>query len=82
MMEAARLDQFQKWAYVFGMSPKIHMQLRVGYVCDDKRRSAKTQRAMHDKAGIDRVYDDWSLLMKQRRPGPARATSWRSLISG
>lgn len=69
MRIATELHQFQKWAYVFGMSPKTPMQLRVGYVCDDKRRSARTQRAMHDKAGIDRVYDDWSLLMKQRRAG-------------
>lgn len=41
----------------------------VGYIRDEKRMSAKTQKADLAAHGITKVYSDWSLLMRQRRKG-------------
>lgn len=35
----------------------------------DPRRSERAQRSMMDAAGIAKVYDDWALLIRQRRRG-------------
>lgn len=69
MQIVADIAAFQKWAYVFGMSPKALNSHRVGYVRDDKRRRVRTQRDMLADAGVTRVYEDWALLIRQRRPG-------------
>lgn len=45
------------------------VQITVGYVRDDKRRTERAQRALLREHGIERVYADWLLLMRQRRKG-------------
>lgn len=45
------------------------VQNLVGYVRDDKRRTERVQRALMKQHGIERVYADWLLLMRQRRKG-------------
>lgn len=51
------------------MSSETVQILRVGYVCGNRRRSERAQRAMLKADGVERIYDDWSLLMRQRRKG-------------
>lgn len=53
------------------MSSKAVENLRVAFVRDGDRRSIKTQTAMVKADGIERVYRDWELLIRQRRKGVA-----------
>jgi hypothetical protein len=43
--------------------------IRVGYVRDHARRSERVQRAALKARGVDRIYSDWDLLVRQRRKG-------------
>lgn len=43
--------------------------IRVAFVRDDARRSKPGQIASLKAAGIARIYEDWALLIRQRRKG-------------
>lgn len=43
--------------------------IRVAFVCEHPRRSKKAQIAAVKAAGVTRVYEDWPLLIRQRRKG-------------
>lgn len=47
----------------------IKEPLRVGFVRDDARMSLRSQRAALTAAGVSRIYDDWDMLIRQRRRG-------------
>jgi hypothetical protein len=47
----------------------IEAPIRVAFVRDDARRPKRAQIATVKAAGIVRVYEDWALLIRQRRKG-------------
>lgn len=53
------------------MTKKPVHSLDIAYVRNDRRRSERSQRVMVTPACGNRIYTDWPLMIRQRRPGSA-----------